>query len=102
MRLIDMLNATVTPLSARVPESAERKRKKPTVVSSHIKTVARYRKLTGGRWVTTRVLEELLGVGKSCVIGTLNKWEAKGIVERRKPCPDREWNRKKGYEWRMK
>jgi len=97
-----MLNATVTPLSARVPMGAERKRKKGTVVSSHAKTVARYKKVTGGKWVTTMVLEQLLGVGKSCVIGTLAKWEAKGIVERRKPCPDREWNRKKGYEGRMK
>lgn len=103
--LAAMLNTRVTPLSERLPSAVERP-KSPRVVaasiSAHDRTLAKYKAATGDGWLTTTALEDRLGVGRSCVIGTLAKWELKGLVERRKPCADREWNKKKGYEWRMK
>lgn len=103
--LVKMLNAHVTPLSERMPPQSKISVKRAATkaaLSSHDKTVARYAAVMNGEWVTTMELETRLGVGRSCVIGTLVKWEAKDIVERRKPCADREWNKKRGFEWRMK
>lgn len=103
--LVNMLNAHVTPLSERMPEQSKISVKRASTkaaISQHERTLARYKAAMGDGWLTTIALEDKLGVGRSCVIGTLAKWEAKGIVERRKPCADREWNKKKGYEWRIK
>lgn len=103
MNFAQMLAAKVTPLSDHTPGFRRVTNPKPVQASEshHAKTIARYRAVMGDDWLATKDIENRLGVGRSCITDTLLAWLAKGIVERRKPCPDREWNRKRGYEWRF-
>lgn len=113
MNLIDMLQATVTPLSEYKPTgtlpvvSTPLKRlssNRNTAAAnkrSHEIAVMKYRAVMGTEWCSTRAIECRLGMGRSCCLSNLAKWVADGLLEQRIVGTLADWNRRKGYEWRF-
>lgn len=65
------------------------------------KSLAVYRKAMGEEWLTTCQIETRLGYSKGTVSATLQGWYKVGLVERRN-VGGGAFNRRHGYEWRVK
>ena len=106
MNLIDMLNAPVEPLGYRAPATnPKRTWARNNTAANDAKrkqAIVKYRAGMGAEWCSTRTIECRLGMGRSACLPNLNKWFAEGILEKRKTCPNPDWNRNKGYEWKFK
>lgn len=109
MNIAQMLNCKVTPLSQYQPSEPQKKTGRSgnpapdnTIpnAAKQAKAIARYSKAMRGGWAGTAVIEQRLGMGRSCALVTLNKWLKLKIVERR-PVGG-VFNRNKGFEWRIK
>lgn len=110
MNLMQMLNATVTPLSEYQPSCRPKKPRsgnpKPQHNKANVartdKAVKRYKEAIGPEWISTETVARRLDTTPSCVQKTLAKYHAKGILERRNADGADYYTRFKGYEWRVK
>lgn len=116
MDFAKMLGTTVQPLSSRIPtcEANQKARAKAAGnrdwdrdtnaanVARHAQTLAKYRAVMGDEWVTTRNIDARLGYARTSCWDCLATWEKAGIIERRKVGGNANWNRRKGFEWRLK
>lgn len=114
MNLAQMLAATVLPLSAREPSCQKRQREKAKAKARYIRAaqnmneakqqraLERYRSAwRDEEWVGTAVIERRLGMGRSCCLPTLRKWEDMALLESRQVVGANGLpNRRLGFEWR--
>jgi hypothetical protein len=63
-------------------------------------TMDRYEEVMGD-WIRTRDIERRAGLAKCSAFGTLQRYEAAGLVERR-PYQNLPYNQRRGWEWRWK
>ena len=67
----------------------------------HQKSLAKYREVMGDKWMRTKDIQSRLGYAIGVSNETLRNWWQAGLVERRN-YGGAAFNRKAGYEWRMK
>ncbi len=67
----------------------------------HKITVEKYAKAIGDGWAGTRDIENRMGTNRGCIYKVLMVYCDAGILERR-PAGGTEFNRNKGWEWRVK
>ena len=55
-----------------------------------------------GEWVSTHMVENRMGMGRSCAVKMLSKWHKDGLLERRpnSAFDSEQFSPRHGYEWR--
>lgn len=108
MFFTSMLKAPVTPLSEHKPPAPGKKNRgnshpnhsRANEVRSE-KAKAKYIAAIGPEWTRTATVESRLGMSRSSCTETLTKYFNEGILDRR-PVDGKPYNRRAGWEWRVK
>jgi hypothetical protein len=65
------------------------------------KAIIRYKKAIGLVWIGTQTVAERLHMSRASAFKTLNKYHEAGILDRQ-PLDGKPYNKRRGYEWRVK
>lgn len=101
-----MLYSPVTPLRDVVPVEKHHRTRHDNdttvaVEARHQQTVTKYRNVMGDDWVPTKTITDRLGYGRYAIYDTLQAWEKRKLLERRKAGGEEGWSMRRGYEWRF-
>lgn len=106
MNFAQMLMQDVQPLpDTRDPARHKRKNTWTDVdklhTARHLEAVGRYKEAVGPDWRKATIIAKRLGMSRDAIFKQLITYTEQGILEQR-PAGGGEFNRRKGFEWRVK